>query len=231
VSTASIPACHASLTTRTSQRLDEILQRTLSHAKMLLRSTISPQDYEILFPTPNSSVSSKVSNHSIIDVQRCLNEARASYEVRTGYSSDPWKSVAPTTTAVVEQGKGKAKARLWLASVSEKINHYGNVFDVLVQHHPEYTSLAWGTFKLLFIVSIYISLLESDSPLTSEAQHKRQGKLLTNQRLYKIITKPPLNSANPSPSRQTFFRNTLSFLFYIRRRKCKYALRVFTHTF
>jgi hypothetical protein len=38
--------------------------------------------------------------------------------------------------------------------LSEKIVHYGNVFDVLAQQHPEYVSLAWGTFKLLFIVSL-----------------------------------------------------------------------------
>jgi hypothetical protein len=55
--------------------------------------------------------------------------------------------------------KSKAKARLWLAGLSEKIVHYGNIFDVMAQHHPEYVSLAWGTFKLLFIVSIAIPRL------------------------------------------------------------------------
>ncbi|KAH8754146.1 hypothetical protein F5883DRAFT_431732 [Diaporthe sp. PMI_573] len=28
--------------------------------------------------------------------------------------------------------------------------HYGSVLDVLVQHHPEYTSLIWGAMKILF---------------------------------------------------------------------------------
>lgn len=28
------------------------------------------------------------------------------------------------------------------------------IFDVYAQHHPEYVSLAWGTMKFLFIVSL-----------------------------------------------------------------------------
>ncbi|KAK7999450.1 hypothetical protein PG990_012050 [Apiospora arundinis] len=47
--------------------------------------------------------------------------------------------------------RGSSKARLWLNQLSSKINYYGNILDVLVQHHPEYVSLAWGTFKFLFI--------------------------------------------------------------------------------
>ncbi|KAF2103667.1 hypothetical protein NA57DRAFT_8357, partial [Rhizodiscina lignyota] len=47
--------------------------------------------------------------------------------------------------------KAQAKARMWLTGLSEKILYYGNIFDVLVQQHPEYVSLAWGTFKLLFV--------------------------------------------------------------------------------
>lgn len=37
-------------------------------------------------------------------------------------------------------------------SLSATIHHYGAVMDVLVQHHPEYVSLAWGAFKFLFLV-------------------------------------------------------------------------------
>lgn len=50
--------------------------------------------------------------------------------------------------------KPTSKARKWLCSFSSKITYYGNILDVLVQHHPEYVSLAWGTFKFLFIVSL-----------------------------------------------------------------------------
>ncbi|KAF5573751.1 Nacht domain-containing protein [Fusarium pseudocircinatum] len=41
--------------------------------------------------------------------------------------------------------------RKWLSSCSSRVTHYGTVFDVFVQHHPEYVSLAWGTFKFLFV--------------------------------------------------------------------------------
>ena len=47
--------------------------------------------------------------------------------------------------------KGKKVGR-WLASFSSRVCYYGNIMDVLVQHHPEYVSLAWGAMKFLFVV-------------------------------------------------------------------------------
>lgn len=52
-----------------------------------------------------------------------------------------------------EARKGNSSARKYLSDLSEKIHYYGNIMDVLVQHHPEYTSLAWGAMKVLFVVS------------------------------------------------------------------------------
>ena len=52
------------------------------------------------------------------------------------------------------EGKNKEhKARKWLTRISSRVRYYGNIGDVLVQQYPEYVSLAWGAFKLLFIVS------------------------------------------------------------------------------
>ena len=48
----------------------------------------------------------------------------------------------------------ESKARRWLVALSERIAFYGQIFDVLVQQHPEYVSLAWGTFKFVFQVII-----------------------------------------------------------------------------
>ncbi|CAD6593390.1 MAG: hypothetical protein ASARMPREDX12_007126 [Alectoria sarmentosa] len=45
----------------------------------------------------------------------------------------------------------QCKARKWLVALSERITYYGQIFDVLVQQHPEYVSLAWGTFKFVFM--------------------------------------------------------------------------------
>jgi len=47
-----------------------------------------------------------------------------------------------------------AKARKWLNCVAGRLMHYSNIFDVLVQHHPEYVSLAWGAMKFMFVVSL-----------------------------------------------------------------------------
>ena len=63
------------------------------------------------------------------DVQIVLDEARIQYE-----------------------GKGRSKASRWLAALSERVMCYGQVLDMLVQHHPEYVSLAWGAFKFVFQV-------------------------------------------------------------------------------
>lgn len=43
-----------------------------------------------------------------------------------------------------------SKMRRYMEQISERIDYYGNIMDVFVQHHPEYVSLAWGTMKLLF---------------------------------------------------------------------------------
>lgn len=46
----------------------------------------------------------------------------------------------------------KSTVKHWLIEFSKRICYYGNIMDVLVQQHPEYVSLAWGSLKLLFVV-------------------------------------------------------------------------------
>ncbi|KAK6860767.1 hypothetical protein PG995_004403 [Apiospora arundinis] len=48
------------------------------------------------------------------------------------------------------RSRKEGKAYLWLERFSNRVVHYGAVLDVFVQHHPEYVSLVWGTFKFLF---------------------------------------------------------------------------------
>ena len=40
----------------------------------------------------------------------------------------------------------------WLRAFSARIIYYGQVLDVLSQHHPEYVALAWGTVKFVLMV-------------------------------------------------------------------------------
>ena len=40
----------------------------------------------------------------------------------------------------------------WLRAFSARIMYYGQVLDVLSQHHPEYVALAWGTVKFVLMV-------------------------------------------------------------------------------
>jgi hypothetical protein len=51
-----------------------------------------------------------------------------------------------------ESRKSGSKARKWLHSFSLRIKFYGDILDVLVQHHPEYVALVWGAMKFLFTV-------------------------------------------------------------------------------
>ncbi|KAF4336554.1 hypothetical protein FBEOM_9596 [Fusarium beomiforme] len=53
------------------------------------------------------------------------------------------------------------KARKWLQRAISKIHHYGNIMDVLVQHHPEYVSLAWGAMKFVLVDGKLRHLLHS----------------------------------------------------------------------
>jgi hypothetical protein len=52
------------------------------------------------------------------------------------------------------QAKGKeSKVVHWLRACSSRILHYGAIFEIFQNHHPEYVSLAYGAFKFLFVVS------------------------------------------------------------------------------
>lgn len=58
-----------------------------------------------------------------------------------------------------EKQNEESATRDVLVNLTEKIHHYSGIMDVMIQHHPEYTSLAWGAMKVLFVVS-------SNAPLT-----------------------------------------------------------------
>ncbi|KAL8961828.1 MAG: hypothetical protein Q9193_001671 [Seirophora villosa] len=141
---------------------ETILSTTFTQARLLLHKLLKPKDYDTLFPpatgTPNTQ---HVSSHTIFDVHRCLKDAQASYEDRTGQVDPLQTPVAPTSTVSTSnrntttvQTKSGSKTRLWLTGLSEKLLYYSNIFDVLAQHHPEYVALAWGTLKFLFIAVI-----------------------------------------------------------------------------
>jgi len=64
--------------------------------------------------------------------------------------------------SVVERAKQKYESmssetdvRHWLRLASTRIMHYGTVFDVLSQHHPEYVALVWGSVKFVLMVGEY----------------------------------------------------------------------------
>lgn len=70
--------------------------------------------------------------------------------------------------------KRTSKAWKWLTQLSARVNYYGSILDVMVQHHPEYAALAWGAMKVLFVVRNYITL--GISPLTPTGRALRTTK-------------------------------------------------------
>ena len=67
--------------------------------------------------------------HTLSEVQEEVNRSQQRYSLRT-----------------------QGRVRKWLSQFSAGVLRYGQIMDVLVQHHSEYVSLAWGTTKLLFVV-------------------------------------------------------------------------------
>lgn len=51
----------------------------------------------------------------------------------------------------------RSRVRKALASFSSKFMYYSSMGDVFAAQCPEYTSLAWGTMKLLFVVSYVVA--------------------------------------------------------------------------
>lgn len=66
---------------------------------------------------------------------------------------DVLETVTDAQSEYIQRTEG-SKARKWLGGLSTRIMYYGKIIDVMSQHHPEYVSLAWGTMKFLFVVSM-----------------------------------------------------------------------------
>ncbi|KAF2231974.1 hypothetical protein EV356DRAFT_518019 [Viridothelium virens] len=91
------------------------------------------QNAVALFKTKYTTSSDKkkwLSEKSTLhDVENVLLVAKERYDVRTN-----------------------SRARKYINQVSAGIMYYANIMDMLVQHHPEYVSLGWGTMKLIFVL-------------------------------------------------------------------------------
>ena len=73
-----------------------------------------------------------------------------------------------------------SKVSKWLSKFSNHVQLYGNIMDVLVQHHPEYVSLAWGAMKFLFVVSDHSQDHSSGAEIPQLVlNHERMTKSLT----------------------------------------------------
>jgi hypothetical protein len=86
--------------------------------------------FESDFTQDHEKVQFASSKNTLEDVQDAVSESMAKYH---------------------SQRKG-SKARKWLERLSLRIHFYGTILNVLAQHHPEYTALAWGSIRFLIVV-------------------------------------------------------------------------------
>lgn len=115
---------HTNITTLSSSGPD-LAKEVFNEALPIFKSELSKDPTKLQW-----IIDSKAG--SLTEVLACITSARRHYEAR----------------------KGDSRLRKCLSEVSEKIHYYGGIMDVLVQHHPEYVSLAWGAMKVLFVVSL-----------------------------------------------------------------------------
>lgn len=64
----------------------------------------------------------------------------------------------------------------WVGKLSRAVVHYSGVFDVLSQHHPEFTSLVWGVTKFILMVNRLVPV--SGTPLTLRQAIINHGSLV-----------------------------------------------------
>ncbi|KAF2121324.1 hypothetical protein BDV96DRAFT_640720 [Lophiotrema nucula] len=72
--------------------------------------------------------------------------------IRMGSTIHDLYSAVLEAKAKYDDRSEQNKARRWLTQFAKRVMLYSNIFDTFTQHHPEYVSLAWGTFKLLFVL-------------------------------------------------------------------------------
>lgn len=75
-------------------------------------------------------------------------------EILDSYTMQDVLDVVQKASTHYHRGRSQSRVREYLSAFSHRVMHYGSVLDVLVQHHPEYTSLAWGAMKIVFGVSL-----------------------------------------------------------------------------
>jgi hypothetical protein len=57
------------------------------------------------------------------------------------------------SAAKYKSQRKESKAFKWLERLSQRLQFYGTILDLLSQYHPEYVALFWGSIKFLIVVS------------------------------------------------------------------------------
>ena len=71
---------------------------------------------------------------------------------RQASSMEEVQSAVADAKAHYDTGHRNSNVSMWLSKLSTRICYYGNIMDMLMQHHPQFAALAWGAMKFLFVV-------------------------------------------------------------------------------
>ncbi len=82
-------------------------------------------------------------------------DSQKMYVARQASCMEDVQSAVADAKARYDTGRQNNNVGMWLSKLSTRISYYGNIMDVLVQHHPQYAALAWGAMKFLFVVRLW----------------------------------------------------------------------------
>lgn len=79
-----------------------------------------------------------------------------------GSSIEELRKLAENCQTAPVEGQIRSKIKDGIQQFCKTSLHYAEVMDVLIEHHPEWVSLAWGTMKLFLVIPIeYQKIQES----------------------------------------------------------------------
>jgi hypothetical protein len=92
---------------------------------------------------------------------RAFDDFRTKLSAKEVRKLDLWKQrqTYADLRAEVEKAQNVTESKRWtftstVQSIFKMVNDYAIIGDIMVQHNPEYTALAWGAFRFVLMVSI-----------------------------------------------------------------------------
>ncbi|KAL0259214.1 hypothetical protein SLS55_006719 [Diplodia seriata] len=118
-----------------------------------ISEVMEPSPHVSAAPTKGASRDAYNKAVELLQKKHSGNWARQSLLKSMYNIEDVLETVTEAQSKYAQKTEG-SRVRKWLGGLSTRIMYYGQIIDVMAQHHPEYVSLAWGTLKFLFVKDV-----------------------------------------------------------------------------